>query len=51
MEPILSEHFKSRQPSGIRLAQIEFAKKKDDVVSVNTAIGNVSLPMPFAMQK
>jgi aspartate aminotransferase len=51
MEPILSAHFKSRQPSGIRLAQIEFAKRKDKVISVNTSIGNVSLPMPLAMQK
>ncbi len=51
MEPILSEHFKSRQPSGIRLAQIEFAKRKDKVISISTAIGNVSLPMHPAMQK
>lgn len=51
MEPIISAHFKSRQPSDIRLAQIEFAKRKDDVIAVNTSIGNVSLPMPPAMQK
>jgi len=51
MKPTISAHFKSRQPSEIRLAQIEFAKRKDDVISVNTAIGNVSLPMHPAMQK
>lgn len=51
MEPIISSHFKSRQPSSIRLAQIEFAKRKDGVISMNTAIGNVSLPIHPAMQK
>jgi len=50
-KPVISNHFKSRQPSEIRLSQIEFAKRKDDVISVNTAIGNVSLPMYPAMQK
>ncbi len=47
----MSEHFKSRQPSAIRLAQIEFSKRKDDAIAVNTAIGNVSLPMHPALQK
>jgi aspartate aminotransferase len=51
MKPILSHHFKSRQPSGIRFAQIEFAKRKDGVIPINTAIGNVSLPMPPVMRK
>ena len=50
--PKISNHFESRNPSAIRLAQIEFAKREDrnDVVAINTAIGNVSLPMHPAMQ-
>lgn len=47
----LSLHFQSRAPSAIRLTQIEFLKRTDSVVAVNTAIGNVSLPMHPAMQK
>jgi len=49
--PRLSEHFASRQPSVIRMAQIEFAKRRDDTREVNVAIGNVSLPMHPAMQQ
>ncbi len=45
MSPKLSKHFESRQPSAIRLAQIEHSKRTDDVYAVNTAIGNVSLSM------
>lgn len=45
MQPEISKHFMARQPSAIRLAQIEFSKRSDDVKAVNTAIGNVSLPM------
>ena len=48
--PALSAHFASRQPSVVRLAQIEFAKRQDDVAALNVAIGNVSLPMHPAMQ-
>ncbi len=48
-KPELSEHFKRRNPSAIRLAQIEFMKRKDRVNQVNVAIGNVSLPMHPAM--
>lgn len=33
----------------MRLAQIEFSKRKDGVKAVNTSIGNVSLPMHPAM--
>ena len=50
MKPTLSAHFQSRQPSSIRLAQMEFAKRKDGVRAVNVAIGNVSLPMHPAMR-
>ncbi|MBU0728074.1 aminotransferase class I/II-fold pyridoxal phosphate-dependent enzyme [Patescibacteria group bacterium] len=50
-EPKLSEHFKSRKPSALRIAQIEFEKRTDNVTAINTAIGNVSLPMHPAMQK
>ncbi|KAA3633417.1 MAG: aminotransferase class I/II-fold pyridoxal phosphate-dependent enzyme [Calditrichaeota bacterium] len=51
MKPELSEHFASRKPSAIRLAQIEFLKRKDKVKDINVAIGNVSLPMHPAMQE
>jgi len=47
--PQLSDHFASRKPSVIRLAQIEFAKRKDPTEAINVAIGNVSLPMHPAM--
>ena len=47
----LSEHFKRRNPSAIRLAQIEFMKRTDGVDSVNIAIGNVSLPVHPALKK
>ena len=47
----LSELFKRRNPSAIRLAQIEFRKRTDGVDSVNTAIGNVSLPLHPALKK
>ncbi len=49
--PQLSAHFASRNPSVIRLAQIEFAKRTDGTEALNTAIGNVSLPMHPAMQE
>lgn len=49
--PTLSRHFASRKPSAIRLAQIEFMKRRDGCAEVNTAIGNVSLPMHPAMQR
>ena len=47
--PSLSAHFAARQPSVIRLAQIEFAKRQDATEDLNVAIGNVSLPMHPAM--
>lgn len=50
MKPKLSPHFKSRQPSSIRLAQLEYAKRHDGVKAINLAIGNVSLPMHPAMK-
>ena len=50
MKPELSKHFQSRKPSAIRIAQIEFSKRTDNVEAVNVAIGNVSLPMHPAMQ-
>ena len=51
MKPHLSTHFASRQPSAIRTAQIKFAQRKDSIEAINTAIGNVSLPMHPAMQQ
>ncbi|MBW2459638.1 MAG: aminotransferase class I/II-fold pyridoxal phosphate-dependent enzyme [Deltaproteobacteria bacterium] len=47
--PRMSAHFASRQPSVIRISQIEFAKRQDGTQAINTAIGNVSLPMHPAM--
>ncbi|MBI4702200.1 MAG: aminotransferase class I/II-fold pyridoxal phosphate-dependent enzyme [Deltaproteobacteria bacterium] len=47
--PKLSAHFLGRQPSAIRISQIEFAKRRDGTKAVNVAIGNVSLPMHPAM--
>jgi len=49
MDPKISEHFKSRQPSAIRMAQIEFSKREDECGEINVAIGNVTLPMHPAM--
>lgn len=49
--PIISDHFKKRKPSGVRLGQIKFSQRKDKPELINTAIGNVSLPMNPAMQK
>ncbi len=48
-KPLMSKHFKGRNPSAIRLAQIEFMKRRDRVNQINVAIGNVSLPMHPAM--
>ncbi len=51
-KPILSTHFKSRQPSDIRLAQMTYAKRKlKPQAVINVGIGNVSLPANPAMQK
>jgi aspartate aminotransferase len=50
-KPKLSKHFESRKPSAIRMAQIEFMKREDNVEALNTAIGNVSLPIHHAIQK
>ena len=49
-EAQLSAHFATREPSVIRMAQIEFAGRSDDAEAINVAIGNVSLPMHPAMQ-
>jgi aspartate aminotransferase len=51
MSPVLSEHFKSREPSAIRVAGLRFAERADDTAAINVAIGNVSLPMHPAMQE
>jgi len=51
-KPVLSEHFRSRMPSSIRLAQIEYMKRRDGVGQINVAIGNVSLPVhPAIMER
>ena len=49
----ISNHFKNRNPSVIRSAQISFSKRKDidDIKVINMAIGNISLPMYPAMLK
>jgi aspartate aminotransferase len=45
----MSEHFQSRKPSSIRVAQLAYLERNDDTEDVNVAIGNVSLPMHPAM--
>ncbi len=47
--PTLSDHYASRQPSVIRVSQIQFAQRTDGAAAINVAIGNVSLPMHPAM--
>lgn len=49
--PPLSEHYRQRQPSAIRIASMKFAERKDGTEAVNVAIGNVSLPMHPAMTR
>jgi aspartate aminotransferase len=52
-KPKLSKYFESIQPSPIRLAGLEFSRRKDaDEVNVlDVSIGNVSLPMPKILQE
>ncbi|HMS91064.1 MAG TPA: aminotransferase class I/II-fold pyridoxal phosphate-dependent enzyme [Candidatus Absconditabacterales bacterium] len=47
----LSSHFQNRKPSSIRMAQIEFLKRTDNVQAINVSIGDVSLPMHPKMQE
>ena len=51
MSPSISEHYKNREPSAIRKAQILFESRDDfSIIDViNLAIGNISLPMHPAM--
>jgi aspartate aminotransferase len=51
-KPLLSQHFKSRKPSAVRLAQMKYQERevKPDAV-INVGIGNVSLPVNPAMEK
>ncbi len=49
--PDMSEYYKGRHPSSIRMAQIKFMERTDGVQAINTAIGNVSLPAHPAMQQ
>ncbi|RKZ11932.1 pyridoxal phosphate-dependent aminotransferase, partial [bacterium] len=51
IDPDLSAHFADRQPSGIRIAGIRFEQRQTPAQALNTAIGNVSLPMHPAMQE
>lgn len=48
--PPLSDHYRHRQPSAIRIASMKFAERLDGAEAINVAIGNVSLPMHPAMQ-
>lgn len=50
-EPVLSNHFKKRVPSDIRLAQINFEEREVKPKAINVAIGNISLPTHPQMQK
>lgn len=47
----LSKYFRNKEPSAIRLAQIDFEKRSDNTEAIDVAIGNVSLPMHQAMQE
>ena len=51
MAPKISEHYKNREPSAIRKAQILFnaRKDRDQINVINLAIGNISLPMHSVM--
>lgn len=51
MKPEMSAHFNERKPSAIRLAQIKFSERSDNTKSLNTAIGNVSLPIHKAISE
>ena len=51
MNPELSTYFASKQPSSIRMAQMEFNKRTDGVKAINVSVGNVSLPMHPKMQE
>ncbi|MCD6436120.1 MAG: aminotransferase class I/II-fold pyridoxal phosphate-dependent enzyme [Clostridiales bacterium] len=51
-KPMVSNHFKSRTPSSVRLAQIKYEERKVKPEAViNVGIGNVSLPTNPAMIK
>lgn len=51
-KPILSDHFQSRTPSDVRLAQMKYEERKIKPEAViNVGIGNVSLPTNPAMMK
>ncbi len=48
----VSEHFKARKPSAVRLAQMTYeARPKKPQAVINVGIGNVSLPTNPAMQR
>lgn len=51
-KPVMSEHFQSRKPSAVRLAQMKYEERavKPQAV-INVGIGNVSLPTNPSMQK
>ena len=53
MKAELSQHYRDRQPSDIRKAQLLFLERpdRDAIRVVNLAIGNVSLPMHPAMRE
>jgi aspartate aminotransferase len=48
-QPVMSEHYRNRKPSSIRIAQLKYLERTDGTEDVNVAIGNVSLPMHPAM--
>lgn len=51
-KPIMSDHFQSRKPSDVRLAQMKYDERKIKPEAViNVGIGNVSLPTNPAMMK
>lgn len=44
-QPQISHYYANKKPSGVRMANLKYMNREDDVDLINGAIGNVSLPM------
>lgn len=44
-EPQISQYYANKKPSGVRMANLKYERREDQVELINGAIGNVSLPM------
>lgn len=45
LRPEVSNYYKTKRPSDVRLGSLKFEKREDQIQLINCAIGNVSLPM------